>query len=79
MYKLSVDWWNGIKVIIPIWIMSYLTLIGCFFLKGYDAITTLSDGFILSIITIAFVVAILLGLKYISGIKYISNKLDKKY
>jgi hypothetical protein len=59
--------------------MSYLTLIGCFLLKGYDAITTLSDGFILSIITIAFVVAILLGLKYISGIKYISNKLDKKY
>ncbi len=41
--------------------------------KGYDAITTLSDGFILSIITIAFVVAVLLGLKYIS------NKLDKKY
>jgi len=59
--------------------MSYLTLIGCFLLKGYDAITTLSDDFILSIITIAFVVTILLGLKYISGIKYISNKLDKKY
>jgi hypothetical protein len=48
-------------------------------LKGYDAITTLSDGFILSIITIAFVVAMLLGLKYISGIEYISNKLNKKY